>query len=276
MIKLVQNEPALIMDTSKGRALVISDLHLGFERSFLKKGINIPSQTKKIYLRLKSIIDHFNPESIFILGDVKHGTAKIEDQEWLEIPSFFDKLGKLVKSIEIVRGNHDGGLGALLPNTVNIHSTRGTTVRSDKKKITLMHGHAWPFPSLFECDFLMMGHKHPAFEFKTQDGFRVLEPIWLVARWDKKVLATSFLRFCGIDLKHDPIALFKNTFKSKLGNPKIFVLPSFNPLLVGSAINSIDKTLLGPLLSSGSIKLKDSEIYLLDGSYLGHLSDKIT
>ncbi|MEM2955888.1 MAG: metallophosphoesterase [Nitrososphaerales archaeon] len=275
MLKIVPDEPALILETPSDKILIISDLHLGFEKALSSKGINIPSQTQKILDKLKSIIEKFSPSRIIILGDVKHGTLKIVPQEWFDVPQFFYKIKDLVKSVEIIRGNHDGGLKALLPKGIKIHPSKGISIFDGKETYALMHGHAWPYPNLLNCDVLIMGHNHLIIEFR-EHGFRMVEPVWVMARWDRKKVAKSFLKYSGLKINDDPIASFKDAFGFSIGNPKIIIMPNFNPLLGGNAVNVNDATLLGPLLYSRCIKLNESEIYLLDGSYLGHLSNLIS
>jgi putative SbcD/Mre11-related phosphoesterase len=275
MLKIVPDEPALILETPLYKILMISDLHLGFEKGLSLKGINIPSQTQKIFNKLKSIIEKISPDKIIILGDVKHGTLKIVPQEWVDVPQFFNNMRDLVKSVEIIMGNHDGGLKALLPKGTKIHPSRGTSLFDGKESFALMHGHAWPYPKLFSCDVLIMGHNHLNIEFRGY-GFRMVEPVWVMAKWDKKKVAESFLKFSGLKISNDPITSFKDAFGFDIGDPKIIIMPNFNPLLGGNAINVNNANLLGPLFSSRCIKLDESEIYLLDGSYLGHLPNLIS
>ncbi len=274
MLKLIPDEPALLLKTTSRRILLIADLHLGFERGLLSKGINIPSQTQKIYLKLKSIIDRFSLDSIIILGDIKHRATYVLPQEQMEIRLFFDKGKNLVKSIEIVRGNHDGSISNLIPKEVKIHPSRGISITNGKKNIALIHGHAWPSPKLFHCDVLIMAHNHPVIEFKEY-GFRIVEPVWVRTRWNKRNMSKAFLKFSGKKVGKDPLDSFKEAFGFNIGDPNIIIMPAFNPLLGGNAINTNETHFLGPLLSSDCIDLKKLEIYLLDGSYLGHLSNLI-
>jgi len=50
-------------------------------------------------------------------------------------------------------------------------------------------------------------------------------------------------------------------------------MPPFNHLIGGMAFNSKDFKPLGPLLNNNVLRWKKSEIYLLDGTYLGNLSN---
>ena len=51
-------------------------------------------------------------------------------------------------------------------------------------------------------------------------------------------------------------------------------MPAFNELCGGVAFNeSVRDDLLGPIFSSGAVELDNSEIYLLDGTFLGILKN---
>jgi len=59
----------------------------------------------------------------------------------------------------------------------------------------------------------------------------------------------------------------------------LIIMPSFNDFLGGQAINMYNlerqkkfKGFIGPVLRSGSIDFENAEIYLLDGTFLGSLS----
>jgi metallophosphoesterase superfamily enzyme len=60
---------------------------------------------------------------------------------------------------------------------------------------------------------------------------------------------------------------------------QIFVMPSFNDFLGGRPINETrprkeldSESLIGPVLRSEAVNVDGSEIYLLDGTYLGTLN----
>lgn len=274
MLKLVPDEPALMLRAQSDKVLIIADLHLGFEKSLSSRGVNIPSQTNKLYSRLKGIIEKHRPNRLLILGDVKHGTSRIVSHEWVEVPNFLERAQKLVEVVEVVRGNHDGGLRALLPRAITVHPSSGVQIRAGKELVSLLHGHAWPSSELLTGDVMVLAHNHPTIELREYAGFRMVEPVWVTAKWNKEKLAKTFLKDFGHRMD-DPLSSFKKAFGFEIGNPKIILMPAFNPLLGGKAVNSSDRSLLGPLLSSGALLMDEAEVYLLDGSYLGHLSDLV-
>lgn len=273
MIRMVPGEAALLLKTGE-RILVIPDLHLGFERELAEKGIVIPSQTERIFTRLHKLLQRQKPDRLVFLGDIKHGTSIIQLQELKEIPRFFERLLKFVNKINIIPGNHDGGIERLLPENVELASSKGIVLRDGRKKISLVHGHAWSDPESFSCDEMIMGHHHFTIMLRDSSGLRSFEPVWLMARWDRAKMAAAYLKSRGIRTGGDPPGTFRKNFKTSVKDTRIIVMPTFNDMLGGTALNrrKRDARYLGPVFSSGAIEMDRSELYLLDGTYLGRLS----
>jgi metallophosphoesterase superfamily enzyme len=61
----------------------------------------------------------------------------------------------------------------------------------------------------------------------------------------------------------------------KTGELKVVIMPAFNNLLGGTPVNvkKASDELLGPLLKNKIIDMRNAEMYLLDGTYLGKLKD---
>ena len=95
-LSLLSSHAALIVNEDSEKTLVISDLHIGWEISLAEEGIYVPSQTVKLLERLKRIIASEKPDRLLILGDVKHTVAKIETEEWRDVPRFFEEICKIV------------------------------------------------------------------------------------------------------------------------------------------------------------------------------------
>ncbi len=275
MIKIIPNESALLLKIEGEKILVLPDLHLGFEKELAEKGIAYPSQTGKIFARLQALLQNQKPDRLIFMGDIKHGTSMVMPNEWREIPNFFERLLKVVDRIQVIRGNHDGGLDKLLPKKVELESARGLTIRNGRKAVSLIHGHAWPEPETFACDELIMAHHHFTIMLRDSSGLKSFEPIWVITGWNKTMMARSYLKANGIKMRTDPLKLFKKKFGINPKNPRIIVMPTFNKMLGGIAINqkeSKSNKYLGPIFNSGAIDMSNSELYLLDGTYLGMLS----
>lgn len=270
MLTLIPEEPALLIETSLKRFLVIADLHIGFELGLAERGMNIPSQTGKLLKKIVSLVKRYSPQTILFLGDVKHSVPKISMSEWKDVPEFFEAL-KNMASLEVVPGNHDGNLEPLTPPEVKFHPSKGVVIKNEKI-LGLLHGHTWPSPELLKSDVLLVAHNHPMIELRDPLGFRVLEPVWVKAKLSGKHFAEAYLKYIGLKPSTDPVHELRKELGFKVSNLDVIIMPAMNQLLGGISLNTQrEKGLLGPLLESGSINIDGADIYLLDGTYLGPL-----
>jgi putative SbcD/Mre11-related phosphoesterase len=268
LIRLLTPWPAILVEEEE-RILLASDFHLGLEYELAKLGINIPYQTERILGDLLNLVHDHHPDRLLLLGDIKHGVPITSFQEQREIPKFFEILQKEVETIDVVRGNHDGNIQNLVPNNVSIHSSRGLVLGEDYK-VAAIHGHAWPYPKLLAADLIVMGHNHPTVLLRTPLGVSISQRVWVKGRCEGSSLARAFLKQAG--LKGDPKVVFEKQFKARINDPQMVLMPAFNDLLGGLPVNSeTPKSLLGPLLRTGAVKIDGFEVYLLDGTFLGEV-----
>jgi putative SbcD/Mre11-related phosphoesterase len=248
----VYGAPALIVKIGHERTLVVADLHLGLEGELAGKGVSLPSQTPKIKERLITLIKRRKPDRLIFLGDVKHNVPIASWQEWRELPGFFEELAGFVR-VEIVPGNHDGGLEGMVPRGVEIHGARGI-VLGKRRRVGLMHGHTWPSPEVLDTKLLVTAHNHPAVEFRDELGGRTVESIWIRAKLDASKFPKKLQKQIDGEL------------------PELLVMPAFSELVGGTAVNRwIPKELIGPIFKAGLVKLDEAEAYLLDGTFLGEV-----
>ena len=274
MLTLLMPHPVVMVKSNEKKTLVIADPHLGWETSLQQKGIHIPSQTPKLLKKLVDIIADHKPDSLIILGDVKYTVVASEPGEWHDIPDFFEEVKKHVAEIGIIRGNHDANLEPMLPENIQIYSSSGFIV----DEVGLFHGHKWPSPELLGCKTLVMGHLHPVVVFRDAAGFKITRQAWIRADCDPKLLAKVLLKKHGVKIVGSIEDTLLKQFNVQLKTKQIFMMPSFNDFLGGRPVNEIfprkksDGELIGPVLRSKAVKMDDSELYLLDGTYLGTLS----
>ncbi|MEM2875294.1 MAG: metallophosphoesterase [Candidatus Hadarchaeales archaeon] len=254
MLVPVEGAPAMLLRLRRERVLVVADLHLGVESSLVEEGLSLPSQTPKVRDRLMDLISAHSPDRLVMLGDVKHNVPISSWQEWRELPSLFDELSKLVE-VDVVKGNHDGGLEGMLPKGVRIQGPRGITI-GERSRIGLMHGHTWPSAELMRAKVILAGHNHPAVEFRDELGGRVVVPVWLR---------------CPINADGLPPSL-KKSVKGKA--PKLVVLPAFGELIGGTPVNrEMPEELIGPVFKSRAARIEEAEAYTLDGTFLGKVKN---
>jgi len=273
----VQPYPALLLRTRTQRTLVIADLHIGWEIALAQKGIHVPSQTPKMLNKLLQIIDLCKPSSLLFLGDVKHTIAKVELEEWRDVPEFFEALTNKVNDIRVILGNHDGNLEPLLPEKVKIFPSTGLALGD----VGFFHGNAWPAPELLGCHSLVMGHVHPTVAFRDPLGFRITAQVWVKAKVNDERLAKAFLKSLGVkvDAKADVAKLVLQHMNVRLKASELFIMPFFNDFLGGRPINRSSRDrysrsveYLGPVLRSGSVDFDNAETYLFDGTFLGTIN----
>ncbi|PVX24384.1 MAG: hypothetical protein CW691_07855 [Candidatus Bathyarchaeum sp.] len=270
-IQPVQPHPALLLQKNSERALVISDLHIGWERLLSQRGVHVPSQTPKIKNMLLKIIKQSKPTHLIVLGDVKDAITKVSMEEWKDIPEFFEEMQEKVSNIQVIIGNHDGNLEPLLPETVKIVPATGTSFGD----VGLFHGHAWPAPELLECKSLVTGHVHPTVAIRDPMGLRMTKQVFVKAPCDGEQLTKALLKYLGTKTDTNCSGALNTQYKVGLKVSQLFIVPSFNQFLGGRPINEQKRgkkktdLYIGPILRSGCVNINEAEIYLLDGTFLG-------
>lgn len=241
VLEPVPEKPALVVDD----ALVVTDLHIGKEEELRERGFALPSQTRRMGEEVAALLEAHRPRRLVILGDLKHQVPRFTGLERRDVPRFFDLLEGLVPEVHLVPGNHDGGIRYLLPRGVALHGPEGFRLGD----VGFVHGHAWPAPEVMAAQVLLLGHNHPAVVFPDRLGFRAMERCWVRAG------------FVGRDARYEALPR------------EAVVLPAFNELSGGTTMNETGTRYLGPLMTSSLLDLQGAGIYLLNGTFLGHLRD---
>ena len=249
LLKIVPGDAALVYTIADDRTLLISDLHLGLEKEMAKKGFRLPAYSIRMVDRIKGIAERYGTRRLAVLGDVKHTVGKVEDIDWGVVPWFFDTMLDLFEAVEVVPGNHDGGIKTVLPPRVLLHPSRGTVLGRGRGRIGVAHGHAWPSEEAIATRNLVIGHSHFTYEMRDALGSRTREAVWVTADYD----VAELMEGAG--------------YASKArGRGKLTVMPPFNRLVGGQPINRSKSFEFGPVLSSRSVSLKDADIFLTDGT----------
>jgi putative SbcD/Mre11-related phosphoesterase len=236
-----------------GRSLIVADLHIGIEEEFRKRGYSIPSLTPHMERKLLRLIDSFDVDNLIIAGDIKHGIIGSR-QDYREVGMFLENMVEHVQ-VEIVKGNHDGGIQHLRVsqgkpsngngeiNEVKVHGPKGLKIND----FGIVHGHAHPSIDLMKSRVLVMAHEHPVVRFVDGLGVGVNMKTWMRVR-------------------------FKDSGK---GPEELIVMPAFNDYLGGTSVNSSETKFLSPLLKKKLVDIGNAKLYLLDGTFLGKRKDLI-
>lgn len=247
------DSPALVARNEE-TSLIIADVHLGIEYDLYYSGINIPSQIAKRIDRVRSYICEASPDRVILLGDIKHNVPRTSFQEEDEVPMFLEELARY-SLVDIIPGNHDGGIEQLIPKNpdIKLHDSRGAIIDG----VSYFHGHTWPDVSLLKNDHWVMSHNHPTIKLTDTIGHTITRQAWIRARLDRAAVESNY-----------------RSDEYTWSDPEVIIMPSFNELCGGIAFNeSWHDDLLGPLFTSRAILLEESQVYLLDGTFMGTIDN---
>jgi metallophosphoesterase superfamily enzyme len=145
--------------------------------------------------------------------------------------------------------------------------------------VGLFHGHKWPSPALLQCKTLVMGHLHPVVVFRDAAGFKISRQVWMKVPCKAEALATVLLHKHRVKVEGSVAETLRKHYGVRLRTEEIFIMPSFSDLLGGRPVNETrprkelgSEALIGPVLRSEAVDVDNSELYLLDGTYLGKLN----
>jgi len=213
-IEIIENFPALYIE--KISAVVIADLHLGFEGIAAEEGIFIPKiQFKKELEVIKKIAKKYSKKAqrIIINGDLKHEFSETTYHEFAEVKEMLEFLSSKFKEIIFVKGNHDNFI-ARITSKFGIPTHDIVALEN----FLFFHGHKMSREiSTTKEDFIVIGHEHPTLALYDEVGGK------------------------------EKLKCFLFGFNKNL-KKNIIVLPAFSYLAQGSDVNIVPKNeLLSPL-----------------------------
>jgi len=200
-------------------ATVIADIHIGYERELMEKGIFLlKNQEEELILRIEEIVSNVKSKRLIINGDLKHTFKKPTKKEIKSIEKFLLKVTAYYKEVIFTKGNHDTYVKGILRN-YNIELLDYFS----EKSVLILHGHKDYEELVKEHEMIIIGHEHPSILIKNEFG--------------QTLKLISFIYFPTI-----------------LGNILI-VLPPFSLLASGTPINSyfIREKFLSPITKKYAI-----------------------
>jgi Predicted ICC-like phosphoesterases len=243
-IRFVYEEPAVVVEDDGKRYLVVGDLHIGAERRFRQRGINIYKNEERMADKIKKIAKEFKAERIVLLGDIKESILYPDVQERKSIKDFFYRLEGM--EMEVLRGNHDAHLDEITGRKVSDEFMT--------KNFAFLHGNKWPTEEAMMRRTIISGHSHVAVETVDRNGARYIEKAWLIAGRGRE----------------------KGGYK-KIEARELIVMPAFNELITGYPVGKKEngrKEGMNPLLGSGIFSYRNADIFGISGSYYGKVKSK--
>ncbi|TFG13462.1 hypothetical protein EU537_06235 [Candidatus Thorarchaeota archaeon] len=273
-MNILFDDRAMLISSEEATALVIADIHLGYEVALSEKtNVSFPPQNAAMIERIEKLVYAYDVTDLYLLGDIKHTISPDKHYNWSIIPQFIARLAQLA-SLTIVPGNHDGDLKNLLPRGVESSSIRGVIHETSEEQIALLHGHAWPASDLLNCKLMLVGHNHPSIK-----RIKVVSTPNL-GRRDKLRSAKSIPVFVKSKLDRECVRRNAGLPKSdKKGFQTMVTLPSFNELVIGIQINRPDARFLGPIFENNCSNLLSATAYSNNGINLGsveHLQTRLS
>jgi len=263
-MEIIFDDRGVVIHGDNISALLISDLHLGFEEMISEeKGVHFPLQHVDILERIKILVQKYDVLGLYVIGDIKHTIMTDIPYNWDILPDFMSDLSDIIRTV-VIPGNHDGDLEALLPRSVELADVHGIVMGNGEERLSLIHGHAWPAPDLLDSSLFIAGHSHPSVSrFHTVSSSNIGRdsrrryagsiPVVLHSKLNKNCIR----RFLGLlEIPNDEYA-------------KLITLPSFNRIVTGIAINSPNSKLQGPFFDNSCANLLESEVFSIDGLFLG-------
>ena len=242
----VPGAPAATLDLAGERALAVADYHAGIEIGLrYERGVELDSNADERRQRLHSLLDRTGAERVVVLGDLVHRIAEPDGAEAEEVRALLDALERRGVPLTLAKGNHDGGIGDVFPDRIELLPAEGARVG----EVGLLHGHTWPGAAALSASTLCMGHEHPSVRLTDEVGGSRVERAWLRG-----------------PLTREP---FRDALDSGGGgwnDPELVVFPAFNDRSGGTWINVEGESFLSPFLPEA---LAAGEAYLTDGTRLG-------
>ena len=224
--------------------LLLSDLHYGVEAEMLRGGVWVPNRSTSRTERVLKLLKETKSKKLILLGDVQHQVPHNSKQQKTDLEQFFMAVTRIAE-VEIVPGNHDGGLQDIAPDNVIFHDSKGCVVGN----VGLIHGHAWPSQEVMNSELLIMGHEHPALSFRDRLEKLHSEPCWLRAPMIEHE-------------RYDKVP------------EQLIVMPAFGEL-AGRTMNREPLKGLGPILRNGLADLEKARVETLEGLDFGELGSLI-
>ncbi len=193
-------------------AIVIADVHLGYESGLFPEPFYPKMQIKDVSERMHTLMEKFSPERVIIDGDLKHEFSSTPYPEFSEVKEFLDVMKGA--QITLIRGNHDNFIAGYLKK-------RDVDVKDSLKlgRFFFIHGHE--YAHLPEGKITVMGHEHPVFRIRDEIGGSASFPCFLVS--ENLIVLPAFSEISGgADIVRG--RFLSDMAEKHLKNPRIFAI----------------------------------------------------
>lgn len=217
-VKLLDGYPYVYLEELN--ALVSADYHFGYEVVLAEEGGYYLPQTQfeVIVGELDKILSSMDIDIFVVNGDLKHKFSMRTRQETREVKDFTEFISDRVRSVFIVRGNHDNFVRGIFNEYDNVSFVDHHLVLGN---YLFTHGHILDdlILNALRGRTVFIGHEHPSLLIYDDLGAKIKVPVLLKSKLD-----------FGSD---------------------IYVLPACSPLMTGIEMNlTLQEELLSPLFKT--------------------------
>lgn len=206
-------------------AIILSDVHIGFEEDMQRKKVYLPRVQKKRFLKIyRRALEVFKSKRLIVDGDMKHIFEKIGSQEREDLLEIFSALKEDGIDVKVVKGNHDNYITVVTDKFDNVELV-DELIDGD---ILITHGHR-PF-KLSEGKVAVVGHEHPRISLRDRLGF------------NRKLQC-----FLDVPLRD---------------GGRVLVLPAVGTYQAGNDVSLIHNNFLSPTLRNSAV-LEDARPYVI-------------
>ncbi len=249
--------PAVTIDVSSKRYLVVADLHIGYELELSSKGIRVPPHEERVAREIVRLGEETGSQVLVLLGDVKHRVAGYSWRDAIGVRRFVGMVGSSFEEVVVLPGNHDGGISELLAGLAKIEDSRGIRIGD----YWVMHGHTWPHPDCLSARTIVIGHTHPTLRVRSEDG-AVRTRVHLLLEGTRSRLARELASRPGYGQLVEG--------QRRRGRIRLVVLAHFSPLAPGVDVLELRASPgTSPLLRSSAFDLLRGEVLTLDAQPIG-------
>jgi len=147
-------------------AIILSDVHIGYEEEMAKKGIFLPKVQKKKFIDIyNKSLKIFKFNKIIINGDLKHMFNSLGRDERSDLNDIFNILKNDNIKVIVIKGNHDNYISLVTEKFDNVELVDNL----DLGNIYIYHGHK--DVKLRDNTTYIIGHEHPRISIKDKLGF---------------------------------------------------------------------------------------------------------
>lgn len=168
------------------KALILADLHLGKTTHFRKAGIAVPlAASEDNWNRLDVLFQEFQPEQVFLLGDLFHSD---HNGEWELFQTFLQSVPQV--RVVLIEGNHD-------KRTASWHEAAVFEVVPQWQEGPFLMTHH-PLEKVPERLYNLCGHIHPAVQLRGQGRQKLHLPCFYFGK--EQGILPAFGAFTGTSL----------------------------------------------------------------------------